>query len=288
MLEGVQTRNHLNGKDIQAIVNLADICNRYEQINITIPLNLSILRNRDKKNINDFLYFSNGRLTGFLGMYSFADNAEVEMTVMVHPDFRKRNIASTLLNEASKQWEIRGINRRLLVVDRSSLSGQAFVRTIGAGYEFSEYSMVLDLNQKDTLNEKTLDVIPAARGDIVQIKAILMEGFSFSDEQATEMIQRTTSDPKHRLYIAKTNSTPIGTVTVSENEQELYIRAFTVLPSYQGKGYGRQILSQLIKELHNQTDKEIMIEVETENANALHLYESCGFHVNAGYDYYSI
>jgi hypothetical protein len=68
MLNGLQIRNSLNEKDIQAIVNLAEVCNRYEQLDMITSLNLFKLHNRDGKTVNDFLYFHNSQLTGFLGM----------------------------------------------------------------------------------------------------------------------------------------------------------------------------------------------------------------------------
>lgn len=288
MLEGVHARTRLTETELQAITHLANRCNRCEQINLTIPLNLSILQSRDGKETNDFLYYCNGQLTGFLGMYSFSDKNEAEITIMVHPNFRKKYIASSLLKEASQHWETRGIQNRLLITDRSSLSGKAFLAAIDAVYQFSEYSMVLDRDEVPITKEKAVQLVPVNQSDRGYVQTILVESFSFSDETASKMIEQTTSNSRHTLYLAQVGSVYIGTVTVSEHPQELYIRAFAVRPSYQGKGYGKKILTQLIEKLQKQTTKAIMIEVETANTNALHLYESCGFRIGSAYDYYSL
>jgi ribosomal protein S18 acetylase RimI-like enzyme len=288
MLEGVHTRTRLTETELQSITDLANKCNHWEQINLTIPLNLSILQNRDGKEANDFLYYSNGQLTGFLGMYSFSNKDEVEVTIMVNPHFRKRHIASALLKEARQHWETRGIRRQLLITDCSSLSGKGFLAAIGAVYQFSEYSMILDGDKSPITIGNAVQLVRANQADHVHIQTILIESFSFSDETASEMIRQTTSDSRHTLYVVRVGSASIGTITVSEHSEELYIRAFSVRPSYQGKGYGRKILTQLIETLKSESTKTIMIEVETSNTNALHLYESCGFRVGSAYDYYSL
>lgn len=288
MKEGVHARKRLTAAELEAITDLANTCNQWEQINVTIPLNLSILQNRDGTEANDFLYYCNGQLAGFLGMYSFSNKHEAEITIMVDPHFRKRHIASTLLKEASQHWKSRGFQSQLLITDRSSLSGKAFLAAINAVYQFSEHSMILNRDKVPISNEKAVQLVRAARTDHVHIQTILAESFSFSDKTAMEMIRHTISDARHALYVVRDGSSSIGTVTVSEHPEELYIRAFAVRPSYQGKGYGRKILMQLIEMLINQSTKAIMIEVETSNKNALHLYESCGFRVSSAYDYYSL
>ncbi|WP_169907690.1 GNAT family N-acetyltransferase [Priestia abyssalis] len=287
-MEGVHARTHLTAAELEAITDLANTCNQWEQINLTIPLNLSILQSRDGKETNDFLYYCHGQLTGFLGMYSFSNKHEAEITIMVDPHFRKRHIASTLLKEASQHWKPRSIQSQLLITDRSSLSGKAFLTAINAVYRFSEYSMILIPDKVSMTNEKAVQLVRATQADHVHIQIILSESFSFSNETASEMIRQTISDSRHILYVARAGPSYIGTVTVSEHPEELYIRAFAVRSSYQGKGYGRKILIQLIETLKNQSKKAIMIEVETSNKNALHLYESCGFRVSSAYDYYSL
>lgn len=288
MLEGLHARTRLTETEIQAIIHLANTCNRWEQINLTIPLNLSILKNREGKEANDFLYYCNGQLTGFLGVYSFSNKNEAEITMMVDPHFRRKHIASALLKEACRYLQKRGIQSRLLITDRSSLSGKAFLAAIDAVYQFSEYSMVLKRGKVPIAKEKAVQLVQANRTDDAHIRSILAESFSFSVETASEMIRQTTSDSRHTLYLARDGSNPIGTVTVSEYPYELYIRAFAVQPSHQGKGYGRNILAQLIGKLTNESTKTIMIEVETANSNALHLYESCGFQIGSAYDYYCL
>lgn len=56
---------------------------------------------------------------------------------------------------------------------------------------------------------------------------------------------------------------------------------------YRGRGYGRQMLEQIIRQLHDEGIKAITLEVEVENKNAIGLYSSCGFQVVTTYDYFA-
>lgn len=64
--------------------------------------------------------------------------------------------------------------------------------------------------------------------------------------------------------------------------------AFGVLPAYRGRGYGRQLLAQVVTLLASESWKRVLIEVETRNQNALGLYRSCGFREVTTYDFYRV
>jgi ribosomal protein S18 acetylase RimI-like enzyme len=53
----------------------------------------------------------------------------------------------------------------------------------------------------------------------------------------------------------------------------------------QGQGIGRQMLLAIVRGLQNSGSQWITIEVETDNRNALSLYERCGFVTVGATDY---
>ncbi|HEY6543035.1 MAG TPA: GNAT family N-acetyltransferase, partial [Ktedonobacteraceae bacterium] len=55
-----------------------------------------------------------------------------------------------------------------------------------------------------------------------------------------------------------------------------------------GLGYGREILEQLIHIAREASHKPVMLDVETDNTNAVGLYLSCGFEIKTTYDYYEL
>ncbi|MFC4304303.1 GNAT family N-acetyltransferase [Cohnella boryungensis] len=60
------------------------------------------------------------------------------------------------------------------------------------------------------------------------------------------------------------------------------------MPEYRGKGYGRATLLKAIDKLKEANAGDIMLQVAVENANALRLYQSCGFVETSTMDYYEL
>ncbi len=89
-------------------------------------------------------------------------------------------------------------------------------------------------------------------------------------------------------FIGTLNETPIGIIKTSVEGDAASIYAFGVLPAYRGRGFGRQILAQTVERLLAEHREPIAIEVETDNCNALGLYESCGFRATTTFGYYEL
>ena len=67
-----------------------------------------------------------------------------------------------------------------------------------------------------------------------------------------------------------------------------WIAGLGVLPEFRRRGYGREILTQAVGRLASSGVERIALEVSVENEGALTLYESAGFEVVTGYDYYAV
>ena len=63
-------------------------------------------------------------------------------------------------------------------------------------------------------------------------------------------------------------------MTTGDDEELLTI---TVAPNYEGCGYGRVLLSELIREARARGAERLFLEVRESNRRAIHLYESAGF-----------
>ncbi|HZG17544.1 MAG TPA: GNAT family N-acetyltransferase [Candidatus Bathyarchaeia archaeon] len=287
MLNGVQIRSRMSDSEIEKVLELAHQCNQFEHIHLDVTLNISMLRNRNGSENHDFLYYVDDKLVGFLGMYFISSEEEVEISGMVHPEHRNQKIASTLLAEAKAQLAIKGLRQRLIVCDHSSASGQQFLKAIGATYRFSEYSMNLVDSPPPSMPNKKLKLLPVHPADTTDVIRILMESFGDTEQEARGLAERNSAGGDHQMYIAKDDTLPIGTITASKDGDDVYITAFAVHPTYQGKGYGQQILTQCIELICKEENGPIKLDVQTENSKALGLYKACGFREIAAYDYYS-
>src|SRR6266851_1863059 len=80
--QGLVKQCGLSRARVAEIEQLALLCNRYEHLDM--KLNWDILYSRPSDETNDFLYYDNGLLTGYLALSSFNAN-EGELSGMVHP-----------------------------------------------------------------------------------------------------------------------------------------------------------------------------------------------------------
>lgn len=76
---------------------------------------------------------------------------------MVHPDHRRQGIFRLLSSLVFNECKRRGSVKNYLLCDRKSDSGQAFLKSLGAVYEYSEFEMYL--NSDKDLSGRDLDVI---------------------------------------------------------------------------------------------------------------------------------
>ncbi len=283
--QGLYARQGLTPTELAEIETLAALCEAYEHLHM--KLNWDTLRSRPKDQSNDFLYYQNGVLVGFLACFSF-NSLEGEVSGMVHPLYRRKGIFTQLFTVARKECQHRNIPTLLLIVEHDAKSGQGFAASLQPGYQHSEYQM--RLTEVKTLPELDPHLhLRLARLDEAPILAhITAVSFDMPEQDVTWYAERKMKDAKNRVYIAMLDETYIGKLDVSLNEREAYIAGFGVLPPYRGHGYGRQILAQTIREIQATGQNHIVLEVATENKNALSLYQSCGFTEVSSYDYYSL
>lgn len=90
------------------------------------------------------------------------------------------------------------------------------------------------------------------------------------------------------IYLAEVDQQVIGKVHIQVSPGIGGIYGLGVLPEYRGKGYGRATLLKAIDKLKEANAGDIMLQVAVENANALRLYQSCGFVETSTMDYYEL
>jgi ribosomal protein S18 acetylase RimI-like enzyme len=276
--------NGLNYEQLEDIKQLEAVCNTYDQIKM--KLNWDFLSSRPEAKVQDFLYYSSTDLVGFLAIYIF-NQKEVEISAMVHPEYRQRGIFNHLLRKASEYIKELNINNVLFFCDKNSRDGLAVLQQLNAKYEFSEYLMEY---KKDVLINKSsndnLLIRPAKREDLPYIVSIDIECFHMPENELQKIVSEQFQSKNILNFVAEYDNKIIGKINVLTDHVPCYIFGFSVLPSYQGKGFGSEILLKTLHMLEKQNIDQISLEVSVENLNALKLYENVGFYVSTGYDYF--
>ena len=282
---GIIKIQQLTEEDRDEVEALTVLCKRYEGLDL--PLHMEPARDVPGDETTQFLYYHNGSLVGFA---SLPPDDEIEVLGMVHPEYRRRGIGSELLSAAKQECRHRGIENLLLVCEEASQSGQAFSQAVGGTYRFSEYRMELDRAAFARFQHrpKKIALQKADTKDIDTLVVIRMASFDDTDEESRPAIVQWLNETNQRFYIGRLGDKPIGMLRLAMFENGAFINTFGVLPEHRRRGYGREILMGAIDRMVAENWEHIMIEVETDNSNALSLYHSCGFVELATYRYYRL
>ena len=274
-----------SAEDLSKIENLAAICIAVD--GGRLKLELRALASRSSDLVNDFLWTGPDGLIGFLGVYGYRPD-QVELLGMVHPSWRRLGIFSRLFEAAMAEVTRRGVPEALIVVDRLYEPGAAFARSVGGTIEHSEHRMVLRNEPAALAADPHVVVRQAERADVPFVIECLAQAFDYpTDLLEAEDIDALAQRFPGTLVIERAGEL-VGTIRVERGGQVAGIYGFAVLPRYQGQGIGRQVLSEIARQLVEEGMAEVGLEVSCTNDSALRLYVGCGFEVTGTEDYYSV
>ena len=164
-------KKYINDKEHKKIKELEDICINEDKVNLKLELEYRTQINKDYKkdsnDINEFLYYINDKLVGYLGISCFGGNI-AEINGMVHPNFRRRKIFTKLVEMAIEECKRRNFNKVLLLGDDKSNSAIEFIKNTKSSYSFSECRMEC-INWIVYENNKDICLSNAKNKDIYQI-----------------------------------------------------------------------------------------------------------------------
>ncbi|MES9699899.1 MULTISPECIES: GNAT family N-acetyltransferase [Bacillus] len=284
----IEKKKSLTANEIQQMKDLAHICGKHDQNDYSSDLHVNFLTARNKEEINDFLFYDDTQLIGALSMYDFERPTKMELIGFVHPNYRKQHIGTTLLQTAIKEIQKREADEALLIINGDSASGNSFAKQMNLPYLYSEYGMEFKTNEAQKPIKNNINLTVASSELLPDLIEIASEAFGDSAANTSTWLQKMMTSPSHQVYIALINEKAFGTITVTEQEQSTTLSGFAVHPSYQGKGYGKDILSYMVHTLITEGVSTIELDVETKNNNALKLYTQCGFEIKTKHDYYNL
>jgi len=213
-----------------------------------------------------------------------------ECCLMVLPNHRRQGVGTALLAAVRQELRRRGATDALLVADLGSASGRAFLSAAALPYRSSEFRLELDRTAIDRTRPPVagLTMRVAERPGAQTLVDILGAAFGEDAASARDLIERGLVERTRCFYLAYRHGMPVGMLRAGEIEGFGDITAFGVRPECQGRGIGRQMLIDVIDLLTAAGLQKITLEVATENAKALGLYESCGFRVASEYGFYAL
>ena len=302
----------LNEEDYTVIRELEQVCSLTDQTTLKLELDYKLQVAKTSTSgdpihfIDEFLYFSDAQLIGYIGIGSFGGSgASLEITGMVHPEYRRKGVFSLLYALVVAECKRRDSKEVLLLCDRDSVSGQTFLRKTKAAYLYSEYEMYLNDPFPDIREEQLCGIVLRKATNADACEVARQNAIYFSGEWARENTADATDgqnipdvplllpeDEEKRgmvIYFAERQGEVVGKVHAETTVADVGgIYGLGVLPAFRKNGYGRAILLSAIQALQKVHVHAIMLQVAANNVTALNLYESCGFRRTSTMDYFQL
>lgn len=97
-----------------------------------------------------------------------------------------------------------------------------------------------------------------------------------------EAISMWERDPDEEDYVIFDDETPVGWLGINgllSKDKTAYIKMIGLLPQYQSKGIGANILHQFVGALHSRGFSSVALYTNRNNVRAQNCYTKCGFRV---------
>ena len=274
----IQARNKLSQEELSKAKKLINCCQAYDGTYRDPYLSNMLNFNPDMAAF--FLYYEKGELVGLLTVY--ADDQDVEVAILVHPNHRRQGIARALYRSFQKETASYPIESVTFQTEHVFLERHPdFVNNWGlVEDEETETWLGKDRRPYPLATVSNLDVLLADRSYQDQISQLKFQAFS-EEHESKEVVDRYVAkalkDPESRLYILLKNGQVIGTCTVDLSSNTNYLYGLAIAELERGQGYGSYLAKSLVNKLIEQNDKEFQIAVEDSNVGAKRLYEKIGF-----------
>lgn len=284
-MESVLLTKHPELPLVQEVRALEALCRAHDHLEGSLFLNPSLNVSEDMPCL--LTIKQDNALIG--AMTFFAPTLEeAELVGLTHPDHRRKGVFRTLVGEAARQAKQFGIPSLLFICEPQSADGVAAIAALGAKPAHVEYSLSYDHASAHSplAVPEGLTLSRASEEDLDAMAQISALSFEEPEEQARNFMIKAMSSDHRTQYIARLNGLPVGIGCIGYEDGEATIYGLGVLPTFQGRGIGRGIISLMLDILRANNTERILIEVDNSNANALHLYLSCGFVQESVYTYY--
>ncbi|MGI4788493.1 MAG: GNAT family N-acetyltransferase [Janthinobacterium lividum] len=245
---------------------------------VELKIDWEFAAERTPNQVSNFCCRTNGKLIGYALLEG--DGPALEVTAAVASQYRRQGIFTGLLRAVKEEAQRRKATSLLAVSYRASASGTAAMQALGLAYISSEYRMEAE--------EATMPVLPEGILRLVQVDAsnaeILSQITALTFGRISAALDKRLQQDGSRYFLAELDGAWIGQIGVVNSEGSIYIRGVGILPEYQRRGYGRQLLAATLKQMLLEKFTSFLLDVATDNPQALSLYYSCGFFETTIYD----
>jgi len=268
----------LSESQLIAIKQLQKECEKAD--GIQLKLNWEMLREREGRQM-DFFLEEDGELVAYLALFGFGST--VEVCGMVKPRDRRKGYFTKLWEQTLAPIEQYGFQTVLLNTPSLSITAKEWLATQPYSYAFSEYQMRWSEQAIEASDEVLIRMAKKSDANL-EVKLDVL-AFGMDEEDARSHLERIKERKDEHFLMIEADNRTVGKIRINRMDGEAWVYGFAILPEFQGRGYGRKVLRNIVKSEHD-AGNQIWLEVEAKNNRALGLYESVGFEKIQGQDYY--
>lgn len=278
---------------IHDIKRVEQACKEHDGLRGGISLDYSLNIYPDMTSL--FLLYEQEELVSFLSMF-VPTGEEAEISACTLPGHRRKDYFSLLLDEAGREAAEYGIRSLLFVCEAQSRDGKSALQALRAEYRFTEYALKYrgPAEGAESPRIPRIRLREAEREDLEAVIAMTQAIFNDSPDDARSMTLKAFESKDRVQYIAmlreqsveQSDEQPVGMASVFIEDGEAWIFGLGILPGYQGKGLGGEMLDQLIARTKSRGIENISIEVDSTNESAFHLYTKHGFETETAFEYH--
>lgn len=272
--------NELSMSQLDDIERLLSKCKQHDGNSIPIYKHLIEKRHPIACNI---LYYQNNSLIGYLRSFFFFDDA-CEITLLVDPEFRRKRIATQLLETIIPIMQSEYINK--LIFSAPAKMHDDWFKKLGLIYRNSEYHMQYRLKNQSAIKPKPAKIRYANTADIQDL--CIIDNFAFPNKKAEPeaLFHSLLKTPNCEIFVLTCDDKVIGKAHVFSESDKVRLTDIGIHPDNRGQGFGTSLIKHCINHCLLRNKTNIVLDVETTNNNALKLYKNLGFEITNSHDYW--
>ena len=231
----------------------------------------------------NLLYYQDNKLIGYLRSFFFYADA-CEISIMVAPNFRRKKIATQLLNDIIPVLENEGIKK--LVFSTPYKINSAWLESLGLVHRNSEYHMQYFANLKTNIPIPKASIRYAKFEDIDSLCEIDRQSFPNKKVDKDSLFQGLLQTPNCDLFALVHENKVIGKAHAFTETDKVRLTDIGIIQEYRSQGFGRAIVKHCINHALLRNKTSIALDVEAVNSKAIKLYEQMGFKIVNSHDYF--
>lgn len=274
----------LDEETFEEIEQLCAVATEVDRVSYAEVMNLSRAKSYETKGFYVLIYNdTTNELAGAVTAIDLMGLNTYEWSLVVAPMYREIGIADTLLTVLYEGLSARGAEGELALAVESETYGRTFLESRGYSYSFSEATLEV---KAAPIVVGEVHIRPFEAQDTEALVDVFMQAFGDMRDESLDLIAFNTETVDLAMWVAELAGEVVGTVTTRKDGDAQWITAFAVGAKARGQGVGTEILAWVQNYAYKQGERMVMLDVEIDNKQALHVYERAGFMKNMQIDYF--